>query len=181
MTGTPCSSGSLLPERTPSFMTLMTVARRERSEWFGKRSMHQSRMMECCLTLFQFHRDRMLELASLLIVQDCADCIHVTRESRLRQVGPAMILRRIASTRSPGRIVKANPAGEMSKRLRSRPIRIVLMPGHDSAMMSRLAEKLVVPESNRSAKKLRCRDRECRMPQEIVKAGSYPPCAQGME
>ena len=69
----------------------------------------------------------------------------------------------------------------MSQRLRSRPIRIVLMPGHDSAMMSRLAEKLVVPEPNRSAQKLRCRDRECRMPQEIVKTGRYPPCAQGME
>jgi len=69
----------------------------------------------------------------------------------------------------------------MSQRLRSRPIRIVLMPGHDSAMMSRFAEKLVVPEPNRSTKKLRCRDRECRMPQQIVKPWRYPPRAQGMK
>src|ERR1700726_4756869 len=80
-----------------------------------------------------------------------------------------------------GRIVKANPAGEMSKRFSSRPIRIVLMPGHYSAMMSRLAEELVMPEPNCSAKKLPGRDCKCRMPQEIVKAGRYPPCAQGME
>src|SRR6202050_354321 len=80
-----------------------------------------------------------------------------------------------------GRIVKANPAGEMSERLGSRPIRIVLMPGHYAAMMSRLAEELVLPEPDRFAKKLRRRDCECRMPQEIVKAGSDPPCAQGME
>src|ERR1700722_8457567 len=80
-----------------------------------------------------------------------------------------------------GRIVKANPAGEMSQRLCSRPVRIVLMPGHDTAMMSRLAEELVMPEPNRSAKKLRCRDGECRMPEEIVKTGRYPPCAQGMK
>src|SRR5277367_5720959 len=79
------------------------------------------------------------------------------------------------------RIVEGNPAGEMSQRLSSRPVGIILMPGHDSAMMSRLAEELVVPEPNRSTKKLCGRDSECRMPEEIVKAGSYPPCAQGME
>src|SRR5450755_4332644 len=79
------------------------------------------------------------------------------------------------------RIVQANPACEMSQRLSSRPIRIVLMPGHDSAVMSRLAEKLVVPEPNRSAKKLRRRNCERRMPQEIVKTGRDPPCAEGME
>jgi hypothetical protein len=69
----------------------------------------------------------------------------------------------------------------MSKRLSSRPIRIVLMPSHDSAMTSRLAEELVVPEANRAAKKLRCRDRERRMPQEIVESGFYPPCAQSLK
>jgi hypothetical protein len=69
----------------------------------------------------------------------------------------------------------------MSERLSSRPIRIVLMPGHYSAMMSRLAEELVVPEPNRSAKKLRCGDCKCRMPEEIVKPGRYPPCAQRVE
>ena len=55
------------------------------------------------------------------------------------------------------------------------------MPGHDSAMMSRLAEELVVPEPNRSAKKLRGRDGECRMPQKIVKTWRDPPRAQGVE
>ena len=69
----------------------------------------------------------------------------------------------------------------MSQRLSSRPIRIVLMPGHDSAMMSGLAEKLVVPEPNRSAQKLRCRDGDCGMPQEVVKTGRYTPCAQSMK
>jgi len=69
----------------------------------------------------------------------------------------------------------------MSKRLSSCPIRIVLMPGHYSAMMSRFAEELVVPEANRSAKKLRCWGCKCRMPEEIMKTGRYPPCAQRME
>src|ERR1035437_321945 len=116
--------------------------------------MYQPGMMEGSLTLVQFHSDRMLELASLLVVQNCADCIHVAGESRYGQIWPMMtpcnVLQAPVLT---GRIVKANPAGEMSERLSSRPIRIVLMPGHYSAMMSRLAEELVVPEPNRSAKK----------------------------
>src|SRR5437660_1875510 len=124
----------------------------------------------------------MLELASLLVVQNYADCIHVASKSRYGQIWPTMtpcnVLQAPVLT---GRIVKANPAGKMSKRLSSRPIRIVLMPGHYSAMMSRLAEELVVPEANRAAKKLHRRDGESRMPQEIVKSRRYPPCAQGME
>src|ERR1700676_1636212 len=81
----------------------------------------------------------------------------------------------------PGRIVEANPASEMSKGLSSRPIGIVLMPGHNSAMMRRFAEELVVPEANCSAKKLRGWGCKCRMPEEIVKPWRYAPCAQRME
>jgi len=69
----------------------------------------------------------------------------------------------------------------MSQRLSARPVRIILMPGHDSAMMRRLAEELIVPEPDRPAQKLRCRDRECGMPQEIVKSRRDPPCAQRVE
>lgn len=148
----------------------------------GKRSMDEPGMMEGSLAFLQFHRDRMLELASLLAVQNCADGIHVTGESRDRQIWPAMAPSNVLQAPIlTGRIVQANPAGEMSQRLSSRPIRVVLMPGHDAAMMSRLAKKLVVPEPNRSTQKLRCRDRERRMPQEIVKTRRYAPCAQGME
>src|ERR1700730_4244398 len=81
----------------------------------------------------------------------------------------------------PVRIVKANPAGEMSQRLSSRPIRIVLVPGHYSAVMRRLAKELVMPEPTLSAQIWSCRNCECRMPQEIVKTGHDPPCAQSME
>src|ERR1700681_461519 len=79
------------------------------------------------------------------------------------------------------RIVQANPAGEMSKRLSSCPVRIVLMPGHYSAMMSRFAEELVMPEPNRSSQKSPGWGGTCRMPEEIVKTGRYAPCAQRME
>src|SRR5258707_481180 len=96
-----------------------------------KRSMHQPGMMERCLTFLQFHGDRMLELASLLVVQHCADCVHVTGESRDRQIWPTMTPRNVLQAPVlTNRIVQPNPAGEMSQRLSSRPIRIVLMPGH---------------------------------------------------
>jgi len=44
--------------------------------------MYQAGMMEGSLPFLQFHGDRMLELAPLLFVQNCADCIHVASESR---------------------------------------------------------------------------------------------------
>ena len=69
----------------------------------------------------------------------------------------------------------------MGHRLGPRPVRIVLMPGYDAAMLGRFAEQLVVPEPHRAAEQLAGGHRERRMPQQIVKAGRNPPSAQRME
>src|SRR5689334_5375042 len=124
----------------------------------------------------------MLELAFLLIVENGADCIHVTGETCDRQIGPAMASGDVLQTSVlAGGVVESNPTGEVSQRLSARPVRIVLMPGHDATVMRRLAEELIVPEANGSAQKLHGRDREGRMPQDVVKTGRDPPCAEGME
>src|SRR5215469_15248778 len=55
------------------------------------------------------------------------------------------------------------------------------MPGHDSAVMRRFAEQLVMLEADRAAQQLRCRGGECRMPQQVVKAGGDTPGPERVE
>jgi len=69
----------------------------------------------------------------------------------------------------------------MGKRLRTRPIGIVLMPGYNSTMVRRLAEQLVMPKAHSAAQQLRRRHRECRVPQQIVESGSDSPSTQSVK
>lgn len=109
-------------------------------------------MVERCFAFFQFHRDRVLELTPLFLVQNRVDGGHVACQSGDGQVGPAMATGNVvqASVLAVG-IVESNPASEMGKRLSSRPVRIVLMPGDHTAVMRRLAEELIVPKADGSA------------------------------
>src|SRR5687768_3247422 len=81
----------------------------------------------------------------------------------------------------PRGIVQTYPARKMSHRLRSGPIGIVLMPDHNSAMLRRLIEKLVMPEADRALQKLRRRHTKSGVPQKIVKARRDAPGSQRME
>ena len=49
------------------------------------------------------------------------------------------------------RIIETNPASQVGKRLSSGPVRVILVPGNDSPVMSWFAEQLVVPEANGAA------------------------------
>ena len=48
-----------------------------------------------------------------------------------------------------GAVVEPDPARQVRHRLRPRPIRIILMPGHHAAVMRRFAKQLIVPEPDR--------------------------------
>ena len=69
----------------------------------------------------------------------------------------------------------------MGHRLGAGPVRIVLVPGDDAAMLGRLAEELIVPEADRPAEQLAGRHGERRVPEDVVKAGSNSPRAQGVK
>jgi hypothetical protein len=49
------------------------------------------------------------------------------------------------------RIIETNPASQVGKRLSSVPVRVILVPGNNSSVMSGFAEQLVVPEANGAA------------------------------
>lgn len=61
------------------------------------------------------------------------------------------------------------------------PIRIILVPNHYPAVMRRLVEDLIVPETHRPIEQLRRSNNKRRIPQEIVKARRYAPRAERME
>src|SRR5258705_7939450 len=79
------------------------------------------------------------------------------------------------------RIIETNPACQVGKRLGSGPVRVILVPGHNSPVMSGFAEQLVVPEANGAAQQLRRRHSECRVPEQIVEAWRDAPGAERME
>ena len=55
------------------------------------------------------------------------------------------------------------------------------MPCDNAAVLGRLAEELIVPESHGPAEQLAGRHRERRRPEHIMKAGRNPPRPQGMK
>ena len=55
------------------------------------------------------------------------------------------------------------------------------MPRDNPAVVCRLAKELVVPKADRPAQKLARRDGEGRVPEDVVKAGSDAPGAQGVK
>src|SRR4051812_24596591 len=77
--------------------------------------------------------------------------------------------------------IESDPAGEVSHRLGARPVRIVLMPRDDAAMLGGLAKELIVPEANRAAEELTGSDGERGVPQDVVKARPNSPRAEGVE
>src|SRR5207302_11013797 len=106
--------------------------------------------MKAGLAFLQFDSDR-LELTLLLICENSLNRVHVVGKSSDGQQIPALAAGHVMQAAVLARrVVEADPAGEVRDGLCARPVRIVLMPRDDSAMMRRLAEKLVVPEAHRA-------------------------------
>src|SRR2546426_10686066 len=100
-------------------------------------------MMERSLTFFQFD-SHWFELSFLLIAEHSLNCLHLIGQARDRQKIPTMTAGDIVyAAVLARRIVQPDPAGKVGHRQRPRPIRIVLMPGHNAAMMRRLVENLI--------------------------------------
>jgi hypothetical protein len=55
------------------------------------------------------------------------------------------------------------------------------MPRYDTTVMRRLAEQLVVPETDRTIEQLRCRNHEGRVPQQVVEGRRDTPGAEGVK
>src|SRR5947208_812682 len=112
-------------------------------------------MMERAFARLQLDGNGMRELLPLRRSEDLANRIHVSRQARNRQKLPAVAAGDIVNAAVFARaFVQADPAGEMGHGLGAGPIGIVLMPGHDAAVLRGLTEKLVVPEADRAAQKL---------------------------
>src|SRR5947209_802301 len=104
--------------------------------------------MKRSLALFLLYRHR-LKLFLLLISHYSLNRVHVVRESCDGKKIPALASGNVmhAAIRAR-RIIQPDPARQMRHRLCARPVRIVLMPRDDSAVMRWLTEKLVVPEAH---------------------------------
>src|SRR2546425_482873 len=76
-------------------------------------------------------------------------------------------------------IIQSNPTGEMGHWLRPRPVGIVLMPGHNSAMMRWFVEDLIVPETHRPGEPLRSRNDDPRIPEQIMNPAVHRSCFAG--
>src|ERR1043166_1896 len=133
--------------------------------------------MKRSLATLQLNRDR-LELFSLFGSKNSLNRIHVIGQTGDWQQVPAMATGHVVNAAVlPGRIIKPDPAGEVRHRRCAGPVRIVLMPCHNSAVARRLSKNLIVPKTNWSAQKLRGRHEEGRIPQQIMKARSDTPGA----
>src|SRR5690242_16606053 len=80
-----------------------------------------------------------------------------------------------------GRVVKTNPAREVSHRLCSGPIGIILVPCDDTAVMSRFVKDLVVPKTYGTREQLRRGNEECGIPHAVVQTWLQSPCAECMK
>ncbi len=78
-------------------------------------------------------------------------------------------------------IVESYPARQMRHGLCASPVRIVLMPRHDTAMMRRFAEQLVVPKSDGPIQQLASRNGDGWVPEQIVKRLTNSPGTQRMK
>src|SRR5215469_18178103 len=111
--------------------------------------MHQTWMMERGFAFLQFNRDGVLKLTSLFLVQNRIDSGHISRESGNGQIRPAMASSDVMQAAIVAiRIIETDPASQVSKRLSSGPVRVILVPGNNPPVMSGFAEQLVVPEAN---------------------------------
>src|SRR5437868_4258832 len=138
-------------------------------------------MMKRRLAFLQLNR-RWLGLRSLLVGQHRMNRLHVARESGDWQIGPEVASGNVIQTTIVARgIVKPYPAGQVSQRLRSRPVRIILMPCDYAAVMRRFGKQLIMPEAHRAAEQLRRRHSEGRIPQQIMKTRRNAPRAEGVK
>lgn len=131
---------------------------------------------------FELDCNWMVELFKLLIGKDLPNGLHVASETRDREQIPFVAARNVLQTAIVLRaVIESDPASEVRHRLGFSPVRIILMPGHDAAVMGRFAEELIVPHSDRAAQKLCGRDTDGGVPEKIVKPGAQSPGAEGME
>ena len=106
--------------------------------------------MERRLAFLQLYGNWIPELLLLFVVEYSVYGVHVACESRDGKIRPAMTTRNVLQTAVfSRRVVKPNPARKMRKRLRARPVGVILMPGDDATVMRRLAKELIVPEAHR--------------------------------
>ncbi len=109
-------------------------------------------MMERGFAFLQFNRDGVLKLASLFLVQNRIDGGHVSCQPGDGQIRPVMAASDVMHAAVFAvRIIETDPASQVGKRLSSGPVRVILVPGNKSPVMSGFAEQLVVPEANGAA------------------------------
>src|ERR1700753_2420037 len=105
--------------------------------------MHSQRMVERALPALQLEWYRPERLL-LFLIQHCHDLVHVARKPRNWQEGPLMAsgdkVKAAIITRT---VVERYPARQVRHRPRPRPVRVVLVPCHYTAVMRWLAEELV--------------------------------------
>src|SRR5512139_1759710 len=99
-------------------------------------------MVETGLTGFQDDRYR-FECCTLILGKNAEDGIHVAGEISSRKKVPFVASGHVMNAAVLFvRIVQTDPTGQMSDRLCSRPIRIILMPGDDAPVKRGLYKKL---------------------------------------
>jgi hypothetical protein len=117
-----------------------------------------------------------VERLPLLVAEHFTDGGHIPSQAGNWQEVPAVASRDIVHAAIvDGAVVQSDPAREMGHRTGTRPIRIVLVPSHDAAMSSRLAEQLIMPEADGTTYQLAGRDTERWVPQDVVKTDSNSP------
>ena len=123
-----------------------------------------------------------LNAARLFLGQHGLDFVHVAGESGDREQSPPMAAGDIPEAAVLARrVVEPDPAGQVLHRLGAGPIRVVLMPGDDPAVVRRLGEKLVVPEADAAVEQLRRGLQEGGMPQDVVEARVDAPRPERVE
>ena len=107
--------------------------------------------MKRSLASLQLDRNRILELFPLFLTEHLPDRIHVARQARDRKQVPKVAARYVLQTAVISRrIIQSDPACQVLHWSGSGPVGIVLVPRHDAPVSSRFAEKLIVPETDRS-------------------------------
>src|SRR5215472_7449927 len=98
-------------------------------------------MMERGFAFLKFNGDGVLKLNSLFLVQNRIDSGHISRQSGDGQIRPVMASSDVMQAAVFAiRIIETNPASQVSKRLSSGPVGVILVPGNDPAMTSGFAE-----------------------------------------
>jgi hypothetical protein len=147
----------------------------------GTRAVHRASVVERSFPFFEFDRDG-IELVLQRDGEAAADGVHFSGENGLGQVGPFVAAGDVVEAAVlPGGVVETNPASEVREGRGARPVRIILVPGHDASVLRGLAKELVVPEAHRAIEQLRCGNEKRGIPEQIVEAGQNAPGAEGVE